>query len=439
MKEFRSPPNSAESECIVLASFMVFEIDRAELLCIVSDHHFYHEQRSTLWSLLREMFVAGELIEPASVVEYASKSGQLEDIGGGKMIAEILEFGSSTPKHYARIVAKKWRQRELLNIGRQMIEDAYSELEPDEITQNVSTAILDLQTAGTSTGEVSLRDSIKQTFENLESKSKGDANSVMTGFSGIDDLLGGFRGGQSIVLAARPGVGKSALVANISANVSKAGGGVLFVSMEMSHIENTERLLSSEASVNGRLLTSGEFEQEHVDKLLVAAEPLLDLNFHYLDSAFDIEKIIATARAVHQRHGLSMLVVDYLQLCQVSGIGKAMREQEVAKMSRAFKMLAMQLDIPVVSLSQLNRGLESRTDKRPTLADLRESGAIEQDANVVLFLTRPEMHDPEDRPGQAELIVAKNRSGDTGICDLRFVKEYTRFEDLGETFYEGGL
>jgi replicative DNA helicase len=255
-----------------------------------------------------------------------------------------------------------------------------------------------------------------------------DGGRLSTGFADLDYHLGGFGEGQMIVLAARPAIGKSALGLNIAANVMKAGNGVLFVSLEMSHSELTERLLSSEASINGHDITAGTISEHQMFQLSQRAEDLSRNRLFYLDNKYSIADITAKARLAYRKHGVRFVVADYLQLVDAESKRGMLREQAVSSVSRELKRLAMELKIPVLVLSQLNREVEKRDDKRPKLSDIRESGAIEQDANVVLFLHRPDAYDAEDRPGQAELIIAKNRTGPTGMISLTWRKEFCRFE-----------
>jgi replicative DNA helicase len=267
-------------------------------------------------------------------------------------------------------------------------------------------------------------------MEAIRKRQEGEveAGRLFTGFEDLDDLIGGFGPGQMIVLAARPAVGKSALALNIAANVMKSGNGVLFISLEMSHPELTQRLLSSEASVNGADILSGNLDRDDMRNLSRCAESVSGKKLLYLDNKFSIADITAKARLAYRKHGVRFVVADYLQLVDAESKRGMLREQAVASVSRELKRLAMELKIPVLVLSQLNREVEKRDDKRPKLSDLRESGAIEQDANVVLFLHRPDVYDPEDRPGEAELIVAKNRTGPTETVSLRWRKQFCRFE-----------
>lgn len=435
--DVRVPPHSLEAESVVLCAALFSAADRAELMAVVKADHFYAPAAGDLWGILCQMVAADEPIESTTVVEFAKQQGKLEAIGGVDNLLRIAEYVSSTPMHFAGIMHRHWMQRQLIYVGQKLVSDAYDgNQSPDELLSALSDSVIELQTSGKDTGEVSLSDSLRETIKGLDAKSQSSAG-VNTGFEDLDNHLGGFRDGQLIVLAARPAVGKSALALNISKNIAAAGGGVLFISMEMSHQEQTERLLAAESSVDSRSILTGQLSEMDRIQVVRSAKSLHDVPLYYLDQAFDADTIINTTRSLHQKRGLSLVVCDYLQLCEVNGVPEQFRERAVAKLSRSFKRLAQQLGIPVLALSQLNRDVEKRQSKRPVLSDLRESGAIEQDANVVMFLHRPDVYDPEDRPGEAEVIIGKNRNGADGTVRLSFQKEFTRFEN--RPVYDGGL
>jgi replicative DNA helicase len=426
--ELRVPPHNLEAEAVVLAAMMLDAQDCVRIASFVKSDWFYHLQNQSLYELLRGLHDNGTILEPIAVAEYAERIGKLEAIGGGARLVEILEFQSATPLYYAQLMERAWLKRQLIDLGRSLIEQGYEpEDEPHATLSAAAEQIIELQ-AGKTCAEVRLSDSLTETLQNIDERTEKPVG-IPTGFNQLDEKLGGLRPGQLIILAARPAVGKSALALGVGRNVAASNGAVLFVSLEMSHMEQTERLLSSEASVDSRRLLLGNLNQDDSRSVLDAANAMKPLPLFFLDQAFDSDSIFGACKAVHIKHNLSLIICDYLQLCEVNGIPENQRERAVAKLSRGFKRLAQQLQIPVIALSQLNREVEKRKEGRPILSDLRESGAIEQDANVVLFLHRPDLKDPEDQPGVAELIVAKNRGGSTGVIVMGFRKEFTRFED----------
>jgi replicative DNA helicase len=322
-------------------------------------------------------------------------------------------------------------RREIIYAARSVESECFeSGRTPDEILATAVQRLSQLDDGSDRDGLVTLGESCQQVLDAIMRRQNGDDQTgrLSTGFADLDNMLGGYGEGQMIVLAARPAMGKSALALNMAANVMKSGSGVLFVSLEMSHSELTERLLSSEASINGHDITAGTISAHQMFELSKCAETVSRNRLFYLDNKYSIADITAKARLAYRKHGVRFVVADYLQLVDAESKRGMLREQAVSAVSRELKRLAMELKIPVLVLSQLNREVEKRDDKRPKLSDLRESGAIEQDANVVLFLHRPDAYDAEDRPGQAELIIAKNRTGPTGTVLLTWRKEFCRFE-----------
>ena len=343
---------------------------------------------------------------------------------------------ASHAEYYAGIVKDHWVRRQVIYACGEIASKAYELPEVAELLSDLSSKAIDLQSDQT-VGAVPLSEVIEDTLRRIAARRDGsDEGGELTGFRELDEIIGCMRNSNLIVVAARPSVGKSAFALQIGKNVAvahkgEAKGGVLFVSLEMSNGEQGERLLAAEASVNSRVMLHGADDNEFRD-LEQAGFELKPLPMWFLDNVYDGEGIASAARALYQRHGLNLIVCDYLQLCEMSGIPERDRERAVAKLSRMFKQLAKELNIPVIALSQLNRDVEKRQNKTPKLSDLRESGAIEQDANTILFLHRPDMYNPTDQPGVTEVIVAKNRGGEKGTASLQFVKEYTRFEDVNQ-------
>jgi replicative DNA helicase len=439
MSEARTLPHSLDSERVVLSMSVFYPDVRGELMAQVRPEHFYQPQHRAIWDIITELVNTDQPVELSAIGEFAHSHGMLDRIGGFVGLAEATDCQSSTPGYYADIMQRNYMLRELIAVGRGLIDSAYSQgAEPSEVIGGVVESLTDLRTTGTTSSEVMLADSAQELVGVIEErlKTKGSTG-VSTGFPDLDQMVGGLRAGQLVVVAARPGVGKSALALNIAQAVAEAAGPALFVSLEMSHLEQTERVIGYESGIGSSRLQKAELTRDDRTNLFDAINSVANIPLMFLDNAFDLESITNKCRAIHGKRGLKLIVADYLQLCEVNGIPESQRERAVAKMSRTFKRLAQELQLPVIALSQLNRDVEKRQSKRPMLSDLRESGAIEQDANVVLFLHRPDMYDADDRPGETEVIVGKNRNGDTGIVSLRFQKELTRFES--QPVYEGSL
>jgi replicative DNA helicase len=278
---------------------------------------------------------------------------------------------------------------------------------------------------------IAISDILMDAFNRIDERLRktGDVTGITTGFRDLDEQTTGFQATELIILAARPSMGKTALVCNIAEAVArKSGKGVLLFSLEQSNLELAERFLAITAKINGHDLRAGNLSEDQHMQLVKASDDLARLPLFIDDKpGRTMTQVAALARRLHRRSALGIIIIDYLQLIEPED-KNAPREQ-IAGISRRLKFLAKELRVPVVALAQLNRGVELREDKRPRLADLRESGAIEQDADMVMFLHRPDAYDPEDRPGEAEIIVAKHRSGPTGIIRLTWRKEFMRFEN----------
>jgi replicative DNA helicase len=279
---------------------------------------------------------------------------------------------------------------------------------------------------------MNLHDILIDTFDriNLRLEQTGDVTGLTTGFADLDKQMNGLQPTELTILAARPSMGKTALVCNIAEGAAESGAPVLMFSLEQSKLELAERLLCIRARVNGHRLRAGELDEVERDQLMVASQELSELKIFIDDiPGRTMAQIGAISRRIKRRWGLGVIIIDYLQLIEPED-KSAPREQQIALISRRLKFLCKEVEAPVIALAQLNRGVELREDKRPRLADLRESGSIEQDADVVMFLHRPAAYDPEDRPGEADLIIAKNRNGPTGQVTLAWISESMKFADL---------
>lgn len=435
-RESRVPPQNLDAERSLIGALLLDKNQLDEIK--VRPEQFYNEALAKVFRLIESMSRSGKPIDLVTVSEELARTGQLEAVGGLANIVELFEavpYSMHAPI-YASIVAEKWMLREVINTAREVEADCFNadgeDRTPDEILASAVQRLSQLSDGNSRDGLVSISESCNEVLESIRKRQdkEVDVARLMTGFPDLDYNLNGFGEGQLIVLASRPAMGKTALSNNIAANIMKSGKGVLFVSLEMSHKELTERLLSSEASVSSNSITSGNISEHEMFELSRCADTVSRNRLFYLDNKYSIADITAKARLAYRKHGVRFVVADYLQLVDAENKRGMLREQAVSAVSRELKRLAMELKIPVLVLSQLNREVEKRDDKRPKLSDLRESGAIEQDANVVLFLHRPDAYDAEDRPGEAEVIIAKNRTGPTGFIRLRWRKEFCRFEHL---------
>lgn len=434
----RTLPHSLEAEKAVLGACLMNADAYGEAAEVLKPRDFFRDAHRRLFEAMATLHEAGTELDTVTVKNELVRRGDVEEVGGPAYVASLTDGvpRSSNVAHYARIVQEKAELRNLIHAATKISAAAY-EAEDDSraILTEAEKTLFELAGRGMRGGFVSLRDLMPRLLERIEqaSQTKTGITGLATGLTELDDMTSGFKAGQIILIAARPSQGKSALAGTIALNVSKRGKVVGANSLEMSDEEWGMRALAGETGINGRRIESGFLGERDWGKLAQALGTLGELPLHIDDSAdvnaFDIR---TRARRLRQEHGLDLLIVDYTQL--VSGDGKAQnREQEIARISRMMKRIAKEMRIPVILLSQLSREVEKRQDKRPILSDLRESGALEQDADIVIFIHREEQYQQDPDPsivGVAELIVAKQRNGPTGTVKVHFRKDTTTFENL---------
>lgn len=432
----RLPPQNLDAERSVLGSILLVNDAFDDVADVIDKDHFYNDAHRHIYEAIQHLHDSGVRgIDPVTLAEELDRRDLLEEIGNVDYLLEILETvpHAAHATFYANIVREKYVQRSLIYACTEILRESYAANEnTEEILQNAERrifGILEQQSAGTKfdIGSI-LLDAWGRINERLASD--GDVSGLATGFSDFDAKTNGFQPAELVILAARPSMGKTALVCNWAEGVaSHSGKGVLIFSLEQSKLELAERFLCIESKINGHKLRAGDLDEVERHHLMEASQRLSELPLFIDDHpGRTMAQISAITRRLHRQHRLGLLIIDYLQLIEPDD-RRAPREQQIALISRRLKGLAKELDIPVIALSQLNRGVELREDKRPKLADLRESGAIEQDADMVTFLHRPDAYDPTDNPGVAEVIIAKHRSGPTGIVTLTWRKEFMRFEN----------
>jgi replicative DNA helicase len=427
-------PSNLESERQVLGAMMASVDAVGDAVDLVRPEDFYSSQHRILFETITALYQRQSPSDPVAVVEELRRAGRLEDAGGAINLADIAQemHTASGARHHAKIVSELAVLRRLAQASGEIQDMVSGGGDPAEIADRAESLVYEAR--GRKAGEswVQLSDSLSQTLDEVEAIANGTSSylGMPTGFRDLDSLLGGFYPDNLIVLAARPGIGKSALAVNIARNVAIAGKTVALFSLEMSHSEVSSRLLCAEAQVALSKLRQGRVADEDWSRLAIGAERLANLPIRIYDSgSLNLLTLRASARRLaHERLGL--IVVDYLQLMAHHRRVDS-RQQEVAEITRGLKLLAKELHIPVIAISQLNRELERRGDKRPMLSDLRESGAIEQDADVVMFLHR----DVTETDPPVELIVAKHRNGPIDTIRLRWSPEVTRFQDWHTVAY----
>jgi replicative DNA helicase len=441
----RQPPYAAEAEVSVLGGMLIDGDAVAKAVEAIDETMFYREGHRRIFRSMARLFQRGEVVDPTTVAEDLKQTDELEQAGGLPYLAELLDAvpTAANIEYHARIVRERALMRRLIEASSSIIQDVYEpgERTVDELLDVAEHRVFQVAQAHERQGFVWIKKILYPTFERIEQlqAAKGGVTGVGTGFPDLDGKTGGFQKSDLIIIAARPSMGKTALVISVllHAAITQQTPVALF-SLEMSKEQLVQRMLCSEALVDlGRLLRGRLTDDDYV-RLAQAAGHLNTAPIWIDDSgALSVLEMRGKARRLKaEQPELGMIVVDYLQLMQGGARTAENRQQEVSEISRGLKALAKELEVPVVALSQLSRAPEQRSDHRPQLSDLRESGSIEQDADLVMFLYRPEYYlsDMEAQEkglaGKAELIISKQRNGPTGIIDLFFRKESTRFESF---------
>ena len=440
------PPQNLEAEEAVLGSILLEQDSIISVMEFLVPDDFYRVAHQLIFAAMIELNQNSEAIDPITVSEKLRQKNQIENVGGEAGIIELLDKvpTAANVEFYTQIVLEKSTRRKLIKTSTNIVKNAYQE---DETIANVlDTAerdILSVSEGRNKAGFIPIRDVLHDAYESLEERSKnnGEVTGIATGYIGLDRMTSGLHADELIILAARPSVGKTAFVLNIAKNVAvNLNETVAIFSLEMGAESLVERIICSHASINAGHLKTGKLTDEEYTQYFVATGVLAEAPIYIDDTpGIRVSEIRAKCRRLKQeRNNLGLVVIDYLQL--IEGNGKESRQQEVSEISRNLKKLAKELKVPVIALSQLSRGVEQRQDKRPIMSDIRESGSIEQDADIVAFLYRDDYyrqepdengHVPEVEPNSTiEVIIEKNRSGPRGTVELNFMKEFNKFTNL---------
>jgi len=440
----RQPPYSQEAETSVLGGMLLDGNAVARAIEIVDDTMFYREANRRIFRAMARLFQRGQVIDPVTVSEELKKTDELEAVGGMAYLAELLDAvpTAANIEYHARIVRERALLRRLIEASSQIIRDCYEpgERTVEQILDESEQRIFQVAQSHDREGFVWIKKILYPTFEKIEQlqAAKGGLTGVPSGFPDLDEMTGGFQKGDLIIVAARPSMGKTAFVVSIALHAAIAHQiPVAIFSLEMSREQIVQRMLCAEGLVDLSRLLRGRLTDDDYVRLAQAAGHLNTAPIWIDDSGVltALEMRAKARRLKADQPDLGLVIVDYIQLMQASGRAEN-RQQEVSEISRSLKSLAKELEVPILALSQLSRAPEQRSDHRPQLSDLRESGSLEQDADVVMFLYRPEYYmSPEDAEekglaGRAEVIIGKQRNGPTGIVELYFRREYTRFESL---------
>ena len=449
MDSLRVPPHSVEAEQAVLGGLMLDNSTWDSIADRLRAEDFYRRDHQLMFAGIAELSARSEPSDAVTLAEYLASKGQADETGG---LAYLASLARDTPtaaniRAYADIVRERSVLRQLIRVSGEMAASAYDSegRTATELVDEAERRVFEIAEQGRRTGSgfVPIRDVLGATIDRLDMlhQNQGQLTGVSTGYDDLDRMTAGLQPGDLVIVAGRPSMGKTTFALNIAENAAiSANTPVAVFTMEMSREQLTMRMISSIGRVDQSHLRTGNFGDEDWARINSAIAQMKTAPIYIDDSgALTPTEVRARARRLkRERGGLGLIVIDYLQLMQVSGT-KENRATEISEISRSLKALAKELQVPVIALSQLNRGVEQRTDKKPVMSDLRESGAIEQDADVIMMIYREEVYDPKTpRKGIADIIIAKQRNGPIGEVHLTFLGKYTRFENLATGDYEYG-
>ncbi|MFJ7935421.1 replicative DNA helicase [Sporosarcina sp. NPDC096371] len=440
----RIPPHNNEAEQSVIGAIFLEPqalITAAELLI---SEDFYRIAHQKIFETMIILSDKGQAIDVVTVTEELSAKKELEDVGG---ISYLMEIANSVPTaaniaHYARIVEEKALLRRLIRVATSIVEDGYArEDEVEALLSEAEKKMMEVSNRKNAGDFRHIKDVLVETYDNIEllHTRQGDVTGIPSGFTDLDKMTAGFQRNDLVILAARPSVGKTAFALNVAQNIAtKTDENVAIFSLEMGAEQLVMRMLCAEGNIDAQVMRTGRLEAEDWRKLTMAMGSLSNAGIFIDDSSgIRVNEIRSKCRRLQQEHGLGMIIIDYLQLISGSGRAGENRQQEVSEISRSLKGLARELKVCVIALSQLSRGVEQRQDKRPMMSDLRESGSIEQDADIVSFLYREDYYDKEtENQNIIEIIIAKQRNGPTGTVSLAFAKEYNKFVNIDWSQHE---
>ena len=433
------PPNSVEAEQSLVGGLMLNKAAWDKVADVVTAEDFYRNDHRIIFTAIAQLVEDGNPCDVVTVSEFLDQRSDLDKAGGLEYLAALANEtpGAANARAYAKIVRERSMLRSLINVGNEISGNAFATdgRSAADLVDEAERRVFEIAEKGARgrAGFKSLKQILPDAVDRIDllHQSEGDITGISTGFNEFDKLTAGLQGGDMVIIAGRPSMGKTTLALNIAENAaigSKIPTAIF--SMEMPSQQLAFRMISSLGRVDQAHLRTGRFPDEDWSRINTAVQLMSDAPIFIDDSAgLSPTEIRARARRLHREHGLGLIVVDYLQLMQVPG-NKENRATEISEISRSLKALAKELDLPVVALSQLNRGVEQRTDKRPVMSDLRESGALEQDADLIVFIYREEVYDRDTpKKGLADISIAKQRNGPIGDFILTFVGRYTKFEN----------
>ena len=432
------PPSDVEAEQAVLGSMLTDKDAVISAIEVLKEEDFYREDNKAIYRAILNLYSSSEPIDIITVKAELASIGKLEAIGGLEYLAELPDKVPTTAnvEKYIKIVEEKSILRSLIKTANEIITLGYDEAnEADTIMDEAEKKIFNIMQKKATKTYTPIKDVLVETFAKLEElyNEKKHVTGVPTGFSDLDYKTAGLHNSDLILIAARPAMGKSAFALNLATNAAvRANVPVAIFSLEMSKEQMVNRILCSEAMVDSNKVRTGKIEEDDWGKLAGALGPLSESEIYIDDTpGISVMEIRAKCRKLKLEKNIGLVVIDYLQLVQASNNRRGSREQEISEISRSLKILAKEINVPVIALSQLSRAPEQRPDHRPMLSDLRESGAIEQDADIVMFLYRDDYYNEDsEKKNIAEVIIAKHRSGSTGTVELLWLGNYTKFANI---------
>ncbi len=434
----RMPPQNIEAEQAVLGAVLIKKEALTEVQEVLKPEDFYREAHRIVYSAMEDLFINNEAVDLVTLTEQLRKKDQLDKVGG---LAFVTALANSVPTaanviYHAKIVREKAELRSLIDAATEIAGKAYEDAdEVETIMDEAEKKILSIAASRTVSDFEPIKSILMNSIDRISTlyESKGGLTGLSTGFKDLDALTSGLQASDLVLVAARPSMGKTAFTLNIAAHAAMHGHSVAFFSLEMSKEQLVQRMLCSEGAIDSQRLRTGQLEGEEWGKLIGTADKLSKAKIYIDDTpGITVMELRSKARRLKAEHGLELVVIDYLQLMQGrSARNSDSRQQEISEISRSLKALARELNVPVVALSQLSRSVESRQVKKPMLSDLRESGSLEQDADIVMFLYREDYYDQDtENKNITEVIIAKHRNGPVDTVSLFFQKEFTKFRDL---------
>lgn len=434
----RHLPHNTEAEQAVIGAMMQSPEQIEDIKLRLKSEDFHHPQHQLMYDAMMSLLDRGMAVDSTTLTAHLYDYGRLEEIGGAPYVLAVFESVTTLEhtEHYVSLVAEKSTARKVIERAHLLIEQGYNpEMPVEQLLEEAKKQFSSLENDGSNDDFRTIAEVIKSYIANLEelSKQTGDITGLRTGFDAFDGKTAGLQKGSLVIVAARPAMGKTVFAINIAVNAARLNNiNVAIFNLEMGAEEVVGRILSSEARVDFSRLKSGTLDADDWRALKIATDALSPVGIFLDDTSRKVAQIIAKCRALHRQQGLGLIVIDYLQLMEGGRGTGGNRQLEISEMSRSLKLLARELLVPVIAVAQLSRSVEQREDKRPIMSDLRESGSIEQDADIVTFLLREDYYRPPEEPkdNQVEVIFAKHRSGSTGSIKLGFAGENARFENL---------